>query len=349
MRITVLGSGNGGYAAAADLASRGYEVTMYEGYDVSRLRPIQDQGGIQLTGPYKEQFVEIKDVTTDPKQASEDADILLVTVPAFGQMWLAKAFAKHLQKGQLWLMAPGSAGSLELHNSVFASVLKKGIMLAETNILPYGCRNTSPGVVWVRPYKVLLISGFPSTSTNAVLERVGDMYNFKQAKNVVEGALTFTNPIIHSVPAILNTSLCELNKPGFVFYEDCMTPQVLRCMDAVDQERQEVCRALELDSRSIDDLYREFHVAGPVYRNRGKALPGGMLDRYITEDVPYGLVLWSSLGDLAGVKTPLIDSFIRIASTIRNTDFMTNGRNLKRLGIEGFSKERLLRYLEHAS
>jgi len=349
VRISVLGAGNGGYAAASDLALRGFQVTLYEGYDVSRLKPIQEQGGIQMTGPYKEEFVKIKDMTTDPKQASENADVFLVAVPAFGQRWLAEAFAKHLRKGQLWLMTPGSAGSLELHNSVFTSMLKKGILLAETNILPYGCRITKPGTIWTRPYKVLLISGFPSTSTDTVLEEIGDIYSFKRAKNVLESALTFTNPIIHSIPGLLNTGPCELNKPEFVFYEDSMTSQVLRCMDAVDQERQKVCRALDFDSRSMDDLYREFHVAGPVYRSRGKGLPGGMLDRYITEDVPYGLVLWASLGDLARIETLLIDSFIRIGSTVRNTDFMANGRNLKRLGIEGFSKERLLTYLQNAS
>ena len=56
--------------------------------------------------------------------------------------------------------------------------------------------------------------------------------------------------------------------------------------------------------------------------------------RYITEDVPQGLVLLESLGGLLNVKTTVCSALIDIASACLNTDFRKNGRTVERLGIK---------------
>jgi opine dehydrogenase len=57
--------------------------------------------------------------------------------------------------------------------------------------------------------------------------------------------------------------------------------------------------------------------------------------RYITEDVPFALVLASSIGDDLGVATPVIDSLVTLASTACETDFWVEGRTLKTWGLDG--------------
>ena len=67
--------------------------------------------------------------------------------------------------------------------------------------------------------------------------------------------------------------------------------------------------------------------------------------RYITEDLPYGLVTISELGKMVKVPTPTIDSVITIGSIISEADYQRTGRTLEKLGIAGMSESKLLGYL----
>jgi opine dehydrogenase len=49
--------------------------------------------------------------------------------------------------------------------------------------------------------------------------------------------------------------------------------------------------------------------------------PADLHNRFITEDIAYGLVTWADLGDLAGVETPLMDAVVRIASSIHGVNY----------------------------
>ena len=56
--------------------------------------------------------------------------------------------------------------------------------------------------------------------------------------------------------------------------------------------------------------------------------------RYITEDVPQGLVLMESLGSVLGIPVPICTSLIELANAALDTDFRKEGRTLHRLGEE---------------
>ena len=57
--------------------------------------------------------------------------------------------------------------------------------------------------------------------------------------------------------------------------------------------------------------------------------PNQVKNRYLTEDIAYGLVLWSSLGKHIGVPTPNTDAIITIASTILERDFFEEGLTIE--------------------
>lgn len=69
--------------------------------------------------------------------------------------------------------------------------------------------------------------------------------------------------------------------------------------------------------------------------------PGTLNSRYITEDVPCGLVPLAALGRLAGVETPAMESVIELAGCLLGRDFRAEGRNLKNLGLEGLSAQEI--------
>ncbi|MFX0170239.1 MAG: NAD/NADP octopine/nopaline dehydrogenase family protein, partial [Candidatus Hodarchaeota archaeon] len=68
-------------------------------------------------------------------------------------------------------------------------------------------------------------------------------------------------------------------------------------------------------------------------------------NRYITEDVPVGCHIFYELGKKFGVQTPIIESFITLASVMTKIDFFQTGVTLKDLGIAKMNKTQLLKYL----
>jgi len=55
--------------------------------------------------------------------------------------------------------------------------------------------------------------------------------------------------------------------------------------------------------------------------------------RHLTEDVPYGLVTYESLGKILGVPTPIISAVITMAEGLLDRDFRSVGRTVEALGI----------------
>ena len=62
---------------------------------------------------------------------------------------------------------------------------------------------------------------------------------------------------------------------------------------------------------------------------------GGLNTGCINEDVPCALVLASSLGEAAGVPTPVIDGLVAVASAMAGQDSRDEGRTLAALGLGG--------------
>ncbi len=73
--------------------------------------------------------------------------------------------------------------------------------------------------------------------------------------------------------------------------------------------------------------------------------PRGLKHRYISEDIPYLLVPLAELADLVGVDVPVVKSLITIACTLNDTDYRSEGRNLKSLGLSGKSVDGMKRFL----
>ena len=68
--------------------------------------------------------------------------------------------------------------------------------------------------------------------------------------------------------------------------------------------------------------------------------------KYVTEDVPCGLVAMAALGDAAGVATPVIDGLIALSSAMLGRDLTKDGRTLAALGLAGKSPEQIVEIFE---
>jgi opine dehydrogenase len=68
--------------------------------------------------------------------------------------------------------------------------------------------------------------------------------------------------------------------------------------------------------------------------------------RYMREDVRIGLSFLTSVGELAGVATPLAGALLAIGSAICDENFATTGRTLSSLGLGHLDQAGLQRLLQ---
>ncbi|MBC7338547.1 MAG: NAD/NADP octopine/nopaline dehydrogenase family protein [Firmicutes bacterium] len=366
--FAVLGGGHGGMAAAADLALRGFRVRLFELPEFAHtIRPVREAGGIQTevlpsTG-LREGFARLDAVTTDIEEAVTGADVVLVIVPSFAHQRFAELTAPAVRPGQTVLVAPGNfGGALE-----FALTWKRAgrdpgaVTLAEAESLIYACRKKGPATIWIRGYKrSLRVAALPANRTAWALAVLGQAYpTLEPAQNVLETSLSNPNAPTHLPVMILNAAHIERTGGDFLFYKEGMTPVVGRVIEALDAERLAVGRALGLSRlRSLyeQDLAWYAHqgtfgenicqtnVNNPIYS--WSRAPESFDHRYVTEDVPYGLVPLEDLGVRLGVATPTATAVIHLASVIAGRDLRRGARTLTRLGLGDVSVPRLLEMVE---
>ncbi len=358
--VTILGGGNTAFSAAANLTLRGFQVTLYEieGFEAS-LDPVCEKRTIYLKGAAGEGPAVIHRMTTDIEEALRASDLVLLIVPAYAHRAFVEVSAPHLRPGQTVVLMPGTLGTLE-----WARILRAagtaGVVLAETDTAPYVCRKTSPdtATIWGE-VRGMGLGALPSTETEKVRKMLDPFFpGVTPYPDVVACGLSAMNPVVHPAGVLMNAGRVEYARGEFFFYEEGVTPSVVKVILKVDAERRAIGKALGYDLCPVDEaFYRAgFGPKGDLWAtiNGSRMLtqlkaPGSLESRWLTEDVPYGLTGWSSLGAQYGVETPTIKSLVNIGSAVMGFDGWQAGRGVEKLGIAGMDKAKLAAYLQSGS
>jgi len=80
-------------------------------------------------------------------------------------------------------------------------------------------------------------------------------------------------------------------------------------------------------------------------RNKEIKAPPDMQYRFLTEDVPFGIVPFRHLATMAGVDTPVISALILLASVVSGVDWLSKGLTLEKMGLAGVTKFTLHEFL----
>ena len=355
MNWTVLGGGNGGQTTAAHLGMMGFDVVLYDIFEETT-QVIEDQGGIHLEDALVG-FGKVSCATTNIKKALQDADIVLITVPATAHKSVAKACAKYLKDGQIILLNPAATfGSIEFDKTLNDEGCTADITIAETNTLLYGCRIIEPGRIQVFGLKSrVLVAALPATEINKVVAALHTAFpQFEAVDSVLITSFDNTNPILHPATTLLNTGTIESDRTWY-FYIDGFTPSIGHFVEKMDEERIEIGRSLGLELLSCrEQLEIEYNVfndtlsesvrSNPVYQNiKG---PKTLDIRYLSEDIPMGLVPFIALGRLIGLPTTRMEIIVDMAQQVLERDLMKEARTLENLGIHGMNVEDFLCYIK---
>jgi len=358
--IAIFGAGGGGTSAAAHLTTLGFNIRLYS-QDPEALAPLQEIGGINYTAPFGDGFAELSLITDDAEAAMAGADVVMIVSPAhLHEKWVSAA-APHLTEDQVLFISPGHTLLLVPH--ILRENGIKNPVFCETATLPYLCRRIEPQKCRIsRVSDFMVFGGFPGRETERMYKVIKQIYpSVNPFSNVLETVFPYGNAIHHPPAVLCNAGRVEFTKGDFRHYYDGITPSVGRLIDAVDRERLAVAEALDAktmpfvelfwkmgyttdDARDAGIAYEAFHQSEP---DKWIMAPDTLNHRYLLEDVPYGHLIYSELGRIAGVKTPTIDNIIHLACVIMRRDFRAEGLTLSKMGFGGITKDEFLDLLEN--
>lgn len=358
--ITILGGGNTAFAVAASLSLRNFKVTLYEisGFEAS-LDPIKGSGIIQLLGVSGQGPAKIHCLTTDIQEALAASDLVLLIVPAYAHKPFAEVSAPYLEPRHTVVLMPGTLGTLEW-SQILSSQGVTHVTLAEVDTAPYVCRKTAPdtATIW-GAVSGLGLGVLPSSETSRVRNQLEPLFpGIQHYPDVMACGLAAMNPVVHPAGVLLNAGRVEYAKGEFYFYEEGVTPSVAKVIWQVDEERRAIARTLGYELIPVDEAFHRagFGPRGDLWATingswmltRLKA-PGNLDNRWLTEDIPYGLASWASVGNQYGVQTPTLRSLVDIGSIIMDFDGWAEGRGVEKLGIAGMNKVSLQSFLKNST
>jgi len=355
--IAVIGAGNGGYAISANLALKGFHVNLYELPSFEKnIEIVKKTKKIRVIKNSGEKIAKLNEVTSDIKKAIEGTNCIFIAVPTFAHRYFFRKIVNYLERDQIIVLTPGNMSSLILRNLLKNNKFFDDIRIVETNTLPYGCRKTSSEEIEIHvEVKKLLAATFPAKGSGDTLKILKGVYpSVFPVSNVLETTLNNENPVVHPAATILNIGRIEYAKGNFYLYKEGISSSVERIIDEIDKERLRLCNILGFMEQSVDKICTEQGYKSTIEQkiNATDALPHckGPSDknsRFITEDVPYGLVTWESLGRVLEYEMPTTRSIIQFASVINSIDYFKEGRTVEKLGISNLSPDEIKKFLEN--
>ncbi len=345
MKFCVIGAGSGGRAFAAYLSSKGFQVSLYN-RSYSRIADIKKAGGITAFGCLKG-FYPIRLVTQNLQLAVSDANIILIVVPASAHESIAKKLAPFLKNGQIILLNPGRTfGAIEVKKIIGERRKDLSIFVGETQTLLFTCRALkNNGVNILKIKNTVNFSTFPENHVHVVHNILA--YIFPQlipVDNYLEVTFNNIGMLLHPAITLFNAGMMDIGKP-FKFYNEGASIKICQVLETVEAEINKILSELGLKqfrftkwaessygikSESIYDAIQKIEAYKPVNA------PNQLITRYLTEDVPTGLVPISSLAEFLDIEIPTIESIILLTSLLCGIAFKKTGRTLQKLGLHDY-------------
>lgn len=344
LKFAIIGAGAGGQSMAAILTSQGHSAKLYD-IDAEKISKLQTLKAIKVTGVIEcEALPEV--ITDRIEEVMTDVDVVMIVSTTDAHGSIAREIKPYLKDGQIVMLNPGHCGgALEIANILRGeNGCGKDLIIAEAGDLMYGCRSYEVGNILHTGLKVHVpVATLPAGDIDRLMAVLGPVFPcLDPVANVLETGFEGAGAMLHPIPSLMNVNKMDLGE-SYDYYMEGITPHIADIITLCDQERVAVCRALGVEALDLismltktyklekkDNLY---DLIQSIESYRALRNPTNTKHRFIVEDTMSGLVPLASVGHALGIPTPMMDSFVNLASAICGRDFWSEGRTAEKLGM----------------
>jgi hypothetical protein len=362
-RITICGGGNAAHALAGIFSSRkDLVVHVYAPFGDEALRwnqALDSRVGMQVLYPNKTVSGHPAMISANPAEVVPGAQILMLALPAFAHEKTLRDIAPHLTSGAWIGTLPARGGFGWAAREVLGAAADSFVVFG-LQTLPWACRITEYGreVTILGTKKRVDLAIEPLAQAPEVGAILADLLGLPldPIASFLSLDLAGTGQLIHS--GIMYGLFHQWDGTPYtkapLFYQgvDDETSDLLESMsEEVQVLRAELKRQFpRLDLSAVRPLHdwilRSYtgDIADPstlrssFVTNRSYAgLLAPMISnadglvpdfnaRYLSEDIPFGLVVARGIAELAKVKTPVLDKVIIWSQHRLNNEYLSDGK-----------------------
>lgn len=326
-------------------------------------------------------------ITTDVAECVKGCKLIVVAIPSVAHNTFFEKLVPVLEDGMIIHIIPDNFGSLKLRKKMREMGCDKRVIIGGWSSAPYGTRVETEGGVMTSEmgiiYRALTLRGaaLPSTDQEIFLNSakyIGAFDSITQGdgptggNTVMDIGFSNVNPVLHCPGTLLGVGVMENwgvifggnDKYSYSIYSHAYCKSIAEVQYAFYLEEVELAEKMGVGIQKYPkkNFLSRTSILGPEYMGDDCIVPFdeqyetaygtgpfSINNRYITEDIPVGCHIYHELGKKYGVKTPVIDSMITLASVMTGQDFYGNGLTLEDLGIGHMTPEQLLDYLNNGN
>lgn len=345
MRITIIGCGNSGLIHAAKLIEKGHEVALLKTsnlngsfFDKIKSEKCYRVKDDTLQGNGREFTVRPAIVTRNVKEAVTFADVIMVMTTTLQHTLVAELMAPYVRDGQVIVLVPGYMGSL-----IFKKFIKKEVVYSEWETTAYNGRIVNNDYVRISFYNPRnAVSVLPTSRTQEVLDIFAKCFdNTKYTrKHILESAFHNPNMIVHPIGILFSASRIEYSNGEFWMYREAFTPSVVNVIKAFDLGKNKVLQAFGCEPldyfeaakwRNEEDLNIDAMAVFRSFADSSNKGPSVIDHRYLNEDVPMGLGLYTSIARIVNVDASIQEGIISLTSALLNKNLRKEARTIQSL------------------
>lgn len=366
--LAICGGGNAAHTLAV-VASQNFDgdiVWLRSSEEkAERLRQsVFSKEGLQSTGVINRRADRVRVVSSDPAEVIRDADLVLISVPAFAHAAVLNRITPHLKDSALVGALPARGGfEFDITQRVSGIQPNGGRRIFGLQTLPWSTRvQHATQTIHIGALKAeVLMASLPHGEAPAVAAQLSDLLGTKILPTANFLNVTLGNPgqIIH--PGLMYGWFATWS--GETYREETIprlfadaSDRVGELVEQLSAEVIAIARTVEARSKSKLDLSGVLPIhdwlrisystqtgdvttvatcfrTGPIQARKvpmREIAPGEFVPdfqyRYLGEDVPYGLTVVKAIAELADVETPSIDAVIAWAQEKLGKQYLVHGK-----------------------
>jgi hypothetical protein len=365
-RVAVCGSGNAGHALVVAMCQGfGGSIAWLVGSEerAGLLRRNLSSEGLHSTGVVTADAGRLATVSSEPAKVIPDADLVLISVPAFAHQVVLERIRPYLKDTAVVGCLP-TRGGFEFEASRCLrsdrATYRRSFFGLQT--FPWSARVKTPGrLVHFGAAKAEVLLAASGGDASWLAAELTEMFGVDIAPTAGFLGLTLGNPGQFIHPGLMYGHFRSWQGAPYDadavprFYADA-TDDMGDVVEGLSQEAIAIARAFEAASdftldisgvTGVHDWLRSVYAhvttdvttvgscfrTGPIQARLApmkEVAPGKFVPdfayRYLSEDVPFGLVVTKGLASVVGVRTPTIDAVILWSQAVAQKEYLRNGQ-----------------------